>query len=350
MGKQYGLILKKKDTKPALQKSKLSFFDDDNSDEDTKAAIEKDLLKVSAKKKINKQTQLDVQRALEQDPTVYEYDELYDDMKAEKEDQKKEKKDPKNRKSKYMDGIMKTFQKRALLHARREERKAHKERAEEKDEFADKEQFITNAYREKLKEMKAAEEEEARMDKIEEIMDVTKQKDMSGFYKHFLNRQVGGRNIRKKKNESESEEENTDDDEPIVDRIERDHNEVKEDVVKEETVKVENSNDAATTPVKREKNEDADSDFLSEDENKVDVKNEQGEVDVKTDPNIKLEGEEYSGRRKSETLDEFKQRLKQKKERRLDVYRTKHTKETLDVYRQRYLERREKKRQEGLFV
>merc|ERR1712210_168346 len=91
----------------------------------------------------------------------YEYDELYDDMKAEKEDQKKEKKDPKNRKSKYMEGIMKTFQKRELLHARREERKAHKERAEEKDEFADKEQFITNAYREKLKEMKAAEEEEA---------------------------------------------------------------------------------------------------------------------------------------------------------------------------------------------
>ena len=104
-----------------------------------------------------------------------------------------------------MDGILKTFQKRELLHARREERKAHKERAEEKDEFADKglfdcdsiitrrlisswfhwflEQFITNGYREKLKEMKEAEEEEARMDKIEEIMDVTKQKDMSGFYK-----------------------------------------------------------------------------------------------------------------------------------------------------------------------
>ena len=70
----------------------------------------------------------------------------------------------------------------------------------------------------------------------------------------------------------------------------------------------ENSNDATTTPVKHENNEDADSDFLSEDENKVDVKNEQGDVDVKTDPNVKLEGEEYSGRRKSETLDEFKQR------------------------------------------
>ena len=33
---------------------------------------------------------------------------------------------------------METYQKRELLRARREERKAHKERAEEKDEFADK--------------------------------------------------------------------------------------------------------------------------------------------------------------------------------------------------------------------
>merc|ERR1711953_1018924 len=155
---------------------------------------------------------------------------------------------------------MKTFQKRELLHARREERKAHKERAEEKDEFADKEQFITNGYREKLKEMKEAEEEEARMDKIEEIMDVTKQKDMSGFYKHFLNRQVGNRNIRQKKKEEESEEENTDDDEPIVDRIERDNPEVKENI-EDDSIKVENSNNAAASPIKREKNEDADSDF-----------------------------------------------------------------------------------------
>jgi len=58
------------------------------------------------------------------------------------------------------------------------------------------------------------------------------------YFRHFLNRQVGSRNIRQKKKESESEDENTDDDEPIVDRIERDHPEAKEDVVKEETVKV----------------------------------------------------------------------------------------------------------------
>ena len=37
-----------------------------------------------------------------------------------------------------MSSVMKTYQQRQLLHARREERKAHKERAEEKDEFADK--------------------------------------------------------------------------------------------------------------------------------------------------------------------------------------------------------------------
>ncbi|CAG5098174.1 Oidioi.mRNA.OKI2018_I69.XSR.g15430.t2.cds [Oikopleura dioica] len=270
-------------------------------------------------------------------------------MKAEKEEQSKSKNDPKNRKSKYMESVMKTYQKRELLRARREERKAHKERAEEKDEFADKEQFITNAYREKLKEMKEAEEEEARMDKIEEIMDVTKQKDMSGFYKHFLNRQVNNRNIRQKKKEEESEEENTDDDEPVVERLERDKPEVKEEV-NDESIKVENSNNAAASPVKHENNQDADSDFLSEDEEKPDVKNEQSEADVKTDLDVKLEGDEYAGRRKSETLVEFKQRLKKKKERSLDIYRTKHTEETLAPFRQRYLERRDKKRQEGRYI
>ncbi len=52
------------------------------------------------------------------------------------------------------------------------------------------------------------------------------------YFRHFLNRQVGSRNIRQKKKESESEDENTDDDEPIVDRIERDHPEAKEETVK----------------------------------------------------------------------------------------------------------------------
>ena len=63
-GKQYGLIKKKKpETK--LVASKLSFFnDDDDEDEglDEKKRIEKELKKTAAQKKVNKQTQVNIPR------------------------------------------------------------------------------------------------------------------------------------------------------------------------------------------------------------------------------------------------------------------------------------------------
>ena len=45
------------------------------------------------------------------------------------------------------------------------------------------EKFVTNAYKQKKLEMAEQEKEEKRKDMIEDVMDVTKQKDMSGFYK-----------------------------------------------------------------------------------------------------------------------------------------------------------------------
>ena len=53
----------------------------------------------------------------------------------------------------------------------------------EGDEFADKESFVTEAYKQKMREIREQEEEEKLQDLKESIMDVTKQRDMSGFYK-----------------------------------------------------------------------------------------------------------------------------------------------------------------------
>ena len=58
--------------------------------------------------------------------------------------------------------------------------------------FADKESFVTSAYRAKMEEMAKEEEEEERKSRIESALDVTKQKDLSGFYRH-LYRLGGGR-------------------------------------------------------------------------------------------------------------------------------------------------------------
>lgn len=68
---------------------------------------------------------------------------------------------------------------------RRTERKVQKERELEGDEFQDKESFVTPAYRAKLAELKQAEEEENQKDRLESILDVTKQRDLSGFYRHL---------------------------------------------------------------------------------------------------------------------------------------------------------------------
>ena len=124
-------------------------------------------------------------------------------MKQNKADAVEEKK-VQDRKPKYMKTLLETAKKRQQLHERRTERKVQKEREvnfclqsswfsivkfsneilkAEGDEFADKESFVTEAYKQKMREIREQEEEEKLQDLKESIMDVTKQRDMSGFYK-----------------------------------------------------------------------------------------------------------------------------------------------------------------------
>lgn len=53
-----------------------------------------------------------------------------------------------------------------------------KEREKEGEEFKDKEVFVTTAYKKKLQEMREEEEKEKREEYLENIGDVTKQKDL----------------------------------------------------------------------------------------------------------------------------------------------------------------------------
>lgn len=62
---------------------------------------------------------------------------------------------------------MATADKRKKENERRLARQIQKDREAEGDEFADKEVFVTAAYKKKLEEMKIAEEEEKRQDRLE---------------------------------------------------------------------------------------------------------------------------------------------------------------------------------------
>lgn len=107
-----------------------------------------------------------MQRALEQDPTVYQYDEVYDDMTQKKQEMELSKVNP-EKKPKYIQNLLKTAEKRKKENERRLERQIQKEREAEGDMYKDKEEFITSSYKQKLEEFKKAEEEEKKMEYIE---------------------------------------------------------------------------------------------------------------------------------------------------------------------------------------
>lgn len=139
--------------------------------------------------------------ALKEDPTIFQYDEVYDDINATREEAKKAK-TTQVRESKYISRLLVTAEKRKLEHESRLERKIQKEREAEGDMYKDKEVFVTSSYRAKLEAMKKAEEEAKREEYLEGIGDVRKQNDLSGFYRHMYEQKMGGP---EKPNEEEKE-------------------------------------------------------------------------------------------------------------------------------------------------
>ena len=61
---------------------------------------------------------------------------------------------------KYIEGLLTTAETRRLDHLRAEEKMMQREREREGDEFADKEAFVTQAYKDQMEEVRRAEEEE----------------------------------------------------------------------------------------------------------------------------------------------------------------------------------------------
>ncbi|XP_077295629.1 uncharacterized protein LOC143917886 [Arctopsyche grandis] len=188
MAKQYGLILPDKQgskkTSLAFSASRNVFGDESESDDDGNA------MNAPSRQgdKIKRQIRVVQEKALEDDPTVYQYDELYDDIEKKKQEKQSIKKEDK--KPKYIEKLLTAAEKRKKENERRVERQIQKEREEEGDKFADKESFVTTSYKNKLEEMRLDEQKQRREDYLEEICDVTKQNDLGGFYRHLYDQQL----------------------------------------------------------------------------------------------------------------------------------------------------------------
>ncbi|KAH9001148.1 coiled-coil domain-containing protein 55-domain containing protein [Lactarius akahatsu] len=117
-------------------------------------------LSKSAKKRMEKEQEVDA--------TVYQYDEVWDNMQDAKIRQKEVKEhESKERKPKYISGLLTSAATRRLDHLRAEDKMIQREREAEGDEFRDKDAFVTQAYKDQMAEVRRAEEEEKRREELE---------------------------------------------------------------------------------------------------------------------------------------------------------------------------------------
>lgn len=119
------------------------------------------------------------------DPSVYDYDAAYDSLHATSAKKKAaQAADAAARKPRYMTNLLAAAEVRKRDQLRAKEKMLAKEREAEGDEFADKEKFVTGAYKAQQEEVRRLEEEERLREEEEQRR--RKGKGMVGFYRSVL--------------------------------------------------------------------------------------------------------------------------------------------------------------------
>ncbi|KAG0030635.1 hypothetical protein BGZ82_007343 [Podila clonocystis] len=176
------------DDKPT-SKSRPSPFNSSSSSASATAAVNKTLRPYAASTLQSNAVLEQQSAALAQDASVFDYDGVYDQLKA--GDRAKElarKQDSADRKPKYVNALLQAAETRKRDRQIAEERKIEREREQEGEEFKDKEMFITPAYKAQKEAMRKAEEEDRKREEM-----LAKDKDgslMQGFYKNLLDQRT----------------------------------------------------------------------------------------------------------------------------------------------------------------
>ncbi|XP_057483393.1 uncharacterized protein LOC130770105 [Actinidia eriantha] len=177
--KKYGLQLRQ----PSQQKRQpgrppipnpLGFRDEDEDD------VEREISRQASKNKALKDIEEQHKKALEEDPSVFDYDGVYDEMKEKAVRPLAH--DRQERKPKYIQALIDKAKQREREHEIIYERKLVKERSKDDHLYAEKDKFVTSAYKKKLAEQAQWMEEERIRQLREEKDDVTKKNDITDFY------------------------------------------------------------------------------------------------------------------------------------------------------------------------
>ncbi|KAF5830258.1 coiled-coil domain-containing protein 55-domain containing protein [Dunaliella salina] len=140
------------------------------------------------KKRSAAKVQQTYEDALAQDPSVFDYDGVYDSIQASRTLPKQQEKI--DRKSRYIAQLKEQAEHRKREEEVRFERRLLKERQQEDHLFEGKDKFITSAYRKKLEEDKKWVEVEKQKEAEEEANDVRKVGHMGNFYANLLTKNV----------------------------------------------------------------------------------------------------------------------------------------------------------------
>ncbi|MBA7489690.1 hypothetical protein ES702_00224 [subsurface metagenome] len=123
------------------------------------------------------------EKASQVDASVYDYDEVYETFSADKE--KKKAAEGGTTVPKYMTNLLASAEVRKRDQLKAKEKALQKERDAEGDAFADKEKFVTGAYKQQQEEMRKMEEEEKKREELEEERR-RKGAGMTAFHKELL--------------------------------------------------------------------------------------------------------------------------------------------------------------------
>ena len=128
--------------------------------------------------------------AQEIDPSIYEYDTIYESFHAKPTSKLSSSSDTSGveKKPKHMSSLLAAAEVRKRDQVRAKEKMLAKEREAEGDEFADKEKFVTAAYKRQQEEMRKAEQEEAEREKQADERRRREGGGMKSLYKSMLER------------------------------------------------------------------------------------------------------------------------------------------------------------------
>lgn len=186
-GAKYGLIQPKQAAQP-LKPSLAVFGDEDEPADYQRGGVARDVARQADKKRADAKVAAQQAAALADDPTVFDYDGVYDDLQQQRTQPKQSEK--LERKSRYIEGLLDKAKERQREQDIVYERRLAKERQAEDHLFGDKDAFVTGAYKKKLQEDQMWLAEERVREEMEKREDVVKKGHMGDFYGNLMRNNV----------------------------------------------------------------------------------------------------------------------------------------------------------------